>query len=73
MVAVSLCPGVIASVKSSADSNLGSIDTTVELADLKDIEEQVKEEKHHPRDGACSPAPGAESHDQVHAAGNHRG
>ena len=44
MVAVSLLPALIASVKSSADSNLGSIDTTVELADIKDIEEQVKEE-----------------------------
>ena len=44
MAAVSLLPALIASVKSSVGSNLGSIDTTVELADIKDIEEQVKEE-----------------------------
>ncbi len=44
VIVVSLLPVLIETVKSSVGKNLGSIDTTVELANIKDIEDQVKEE-----------------------------
>ena len=44
VIIVSLLPALIEKVKSSVNRNLGNISTTVELTNIKSIEEQVQEE-----------------------------